>query len=162
MKTVLASLALLSATAFSLPAIAQPAIPSVQHFMMGISVADMEKMTAWYGEMLGFKVTKDVPMGEGGGKVRFLESGNARIELIYSPGSKPAERKPEPPAHAAIHGYVQLAMEVPDLDVAKAALAARGVKPSLDITPIPPLGIRIMFLRDPEGNFVELLQKLKN
>ncbi len=53
-------------------------------------------------------------------------------------------------------------MEVPDLDAAKAALAAKGVKPGLDITPIPPLGIRIMVLRDPEGNPIELLQKLKN
>jgi catechol 2,3-dioxygenase-like lactoylglutathione lyase family enzyme len=139
---------------------AQPAVPSVQHFMMGLSVGDMDKMTSWYGEMLGFKVTADVPMGQGGGKVRFIESGNERIELVYSPTSKPGpERKM--PGHADIRGWVQLAMEVPDLDAAKAALAAKGVKPELDITPIPPLGIRIMFLRDPEGNMVELMQRLK-
>ena len=161
MKSLRLFLALL-AGAISPPALAQPAVPSVQHFMMGISVADIDKMTAWYGEMLGFKVAKEVPMGTGAGKVRFLESGNERIELVYMPDSKPGTEHALPGSPGQTRGFVQLAMEVPDLDAAKAALAAKGVKPGLDITPIPPLGIRIMVLRDPEGNPIELLQKLKN
>lgn len=141
------------------PAVAQPAVPSVQHFMMGISVADIDKMTKWYGDMLGFKVAKDLAMGQGG-KLRFLENGNERLELVYTPGSRPGEQRPLPPA-STIQGYVQLTMEVPDLDAARTALIAKGVTPGA-ITPIPPLGIRIMFMRDPEGNIVELVQKLKN
>jgi catechol 2,3-dioxygenase-like lactoylglutathione lyase family enzyme len=142
------------------PALAKPAVPSVQHFMMGMSVADIDKMTAWYSDMLGFKVTKDLAMGQGGGKLRFLENGNERIEMVYAPGSKPGEQKPLPPA-ATIQGYVQLTMEVPDLDAARAALTAKGAAPSA-ITPIASLGIRVIFMRDPEGNIVELVQKLKN
>lgn len=161
MNTWFPALALLS-SALAAPALAQPAVPSVSHFMMGISVADMDKMTAWYGDMLGFKVTKEVPMGTGAGKVRFLESGNERIELVYMPDAKPGVEHALPGSPGQTRGFVQLAMEVPDLDAAKAALAAKGVKPGLDITPIPPLGIRIMVLRDPEGNPIELLQKLKN
>ncbi len=154
----------LTAMALAAPtvALAQPAVPSVSHFMLGISVADMDKMTAWYGEMLGFKVTKEVAMGTGGGKVRFLENGNERIELVYSPDSKPGTEHALPGSPGQTRGFVQLAMEVPDLDAAKAALVAKGVQIGLNITPIPPLGIRIMALRDPEGNPIELLQKLKN
>ena len=48
---VFSALALLVAT----PALAQPAVPSVQPFMVGLSVADIDKQTAWYGDMLGFK-----------------------------------------------------------------------------------------------------------
>jgi catechol 2,3-dioxygenase-like lactoylglutathione lyase family enzyme len=160
MKSLLPVLAL---TAISLgasaPALAQPAVPSVQHFMMGMSVADIDKMTAWYSDMLGFKIAKDLAMGAGG-KLRFLENGSERLELVQVQGSKPGEQKPMPPA-STIQGYVQLTMEVPDLDAARAALAAKGAVPSA-ITPIPPLGIRAMFMRDPEGNIVELVQKLKN
>ncbi len=161
MKSLLAFLVTSMLTA---PVLAQsaPAVPSVQHFMLGISVADIDKMTAWYGEMLGFKVTKEVAMGTGGGKVRFLENGNERIELVYSPDSKPGTEHALPGSPGQTRGFVQLAMEVPDLDAAKAALVAKGVQIGLNITPIPPLGIRIMVLRDPEGNPIELLQKLKN
>jgi catechol 2,3-dioxygenase-like lactoylglutathione lyase family enzyme len=154
MKSLRLLLALL-AGAVSAPALAQPAVPSVQHFMMGISVADIEKMTAWYRDMLGFKVAKDL-----GGRLRFLENGNERLELVYTAGSKPGEQRPFPP-NSTIQGYVQLTMEVPDLDAARAALVAKGVTPSA-ITPIAPLGIRVFFMRDPEGNIVELVQKLKN
>jgi len=151
---------LLLAPAPLLAADPAPAVPSVQHFMIGLSVADIDAMTAWYGTMLGFKVTKEAPMPEGGGKVRFIENGNARIELIYQPGAKAAPARGTPPAHAGILGPVQITLEVPDLDAARAALAARGVTIDLDITPLPPLGIRILFLRDPEGNLVELVQRL--
>lgn len=159
MKSLFLPLALFAASALSTPALAQPAVPSVQHFMMGISVADIDKMTKWYGDMLGFKVTKDLAMGQGG-KLHFLENGNERLELVYQPGSKTAEQKGFPP-NAGIQGYVQLTMEVPDLDAARTALIAKGVAPTA-ITPIPPLGIRVFFMRDPEGNLVELVQKLKN
>ena len=142
------------------PALAQPAVPSVQHFMLGISVADIDKTTKWYVDMLGFKVTKELSMGQAGGKLRFLENGNERLELVYAPGTKLGEQRPMPPA-PAMNGFVQIAMEVPDLDVARAALVAKGAAPS-EITPIPPLGIRVFFMRDPEGNIVELVQKLKS
>jgi catechol 2,3-dioxygenase-like lactoylglutathione lyase family enzyme len=159
MKSLRLLLVLLTG-AISAPALAQPAVPSVQHFMMGMSVGDIEKMTAWYRDMLGFKVAKDLAMGQGGGKLRLLENGNERIEMVYTAGSKPGEQRPLPP-NSTIQGWVQLTMEVPDLDAARAALIAKGVAPGA-ITPIAPLGIRIMFMRDPEGNIVELVQKLKN
>lgn len=158
MKSLRFSLAFL-ACSIAAPVLAQPAVPSVQHYMMGISVADIDKMANWYSNMLGFKVTKDLAMGQGG-KLRILENGNERIELVHQPGAKPAEQKGFPPS-AGIQGYVQLAMEVPDLDAARAALTAKGAAPT-GITPIPPLGIRVFFMRDPEGNLVELVQKLKD
>lgn len=159
MKTASIFFALLACSAPALAA-GPPAVPSVQHFMMGLSVADIDKETAWYTDMLGFKVAKELAMGQGGGKLRFLENGNERIEMVYTPGSKPGEQRPLPP-NSTIQGWVQLTMEVPDLDAARAALTAKGVKLEA-ITPIPPLGIRIMFMRDPEGNLVELVQKLKS
>ena len=46
------------------------------------------------------------------------------------------------PAHAAGE----------DIAATKAALLAKGVTPNVDITDVAPLGIKVMFVNDPEGN----------
>ena len=47
-----------------------------------------------------------------------------------------------------------------DIAGVKAALAAKGITPALDITEVKPLGIKVMYLVDPEGNAVEIAQRL--
>ena len=42
----------------------------------------------------------------------------------------------------------------------RAALASKGVTPALDITEVGPLGIKVLYLTDPEGNAVEIAQML--
>jgi lactoylglutathione lyase len=151
-----------AATMAALPGAARAQVPfTANHYMMGLSVNDLEGMTNWYVSNLGFKVSQDVPMGTTG-RVRFLELGNERIELIKVANSVPGPKRAMPPAHGAQHGWVQLTLEVPDLDVAKNWLVSRGIKPGLDITPIAALKIRIMFIADPEGNLVELVQRMPN
>jgi len=131
-------------------------------FMVGLSVADIDKTTNWYAETLGFKVTLDAPLGQTGGKLRWIEAGGQRIELLYLPNSTPGPERALPPAHGGVRGFTHLTMEVPDLDAAAASLAARGVKPAVAPVSIAPLKVRVLFLRDPEGNMVELLQRLAN
>jgi catechol 2,3-dioxygenase-like lactoylglutathione lyase family enzyme len=55
-------------------------------------------------------------------------------------------------------GPGQLMLQVPDLEATKAALAAKGVTPDVDITDVAPLGIKVMFVNDPEGNPIEIVQ----
>ena len=43
---------------------------------------------------------------------------------------------------------------------AGAALAARGLTPVLDITEVGPLGVKVMYYQDPEGNAIEIAQKV--
>ena len=40
------------------------------------------------------------------------------------------------------------------------ALVAKGVTPALDITDVAPLGIKVIYLLDPEGNAIEIAQRL--
>ena len=49
-------------------------------------------------------------------------------------------------------------VQVESLEATKAALAAKGVTPSVDITAIAPLGIKVMFVNDPEGNPIEIVE----
>ena len=127
--------------------------------MVAISVANLDAETEFY-KKLGFKVAVDTKFGPGI-PVRWLTSGNERIELLQIPNSKPpTDPRAKPPAHAAVQGYSQMTLSTSDLAATKAALAAQGLTPALDITEVAPLGIKVMYYQDPEGNAVEIAQKL--
>jgi catechol 2,3-dioxygenase-like lactoylglutathione lyase family enzyme len=138
---------------------APPAAPVLGHWMVAISVANLDTETDFY-KKLGFKVVVDTKFGPGI-PVRWLTSGNERIELLQIPNSKPPTYpRAKPPGHAAVQGYSQMTLSTSDLAATKAALAAQGLTPALDITEVAPLGVKVMYYQDPEGNAVEIAQKL--
>ena len=152
---LLAGAALAGASAAS----AQKA-PELGHWMVAISVADLDTETAFF-QKLGFKVELDTKFGPGI-PVRWLTSGNERIELMQIANSKPpATPRAKPPAHAAVQGLSQVTLSTADIEATKAALAAQGLTPALDITEVAPLGVKVMYYQDPEGNAIEIAQKLK-
>ncbi|WEK47626.1 MAG: VOC family protein [Candidatus Andeanibacterium colombiense] len=156
MKGLFAALAAMSAVV-SMPASAQTA-PELGHWMVAISVADLDAETAFF-QKLGFKVEVDTTFGPGI-PVRWLTSGSERIELLKIANSQPGPVKPKPPGHAAVQGFSQITLSTTDLEATKAALAAQGLTPALDITEVKPLGVKVMYYQDPEGNAVEIAQKL--
>jgi catechol 2,3-dioxygenase-like lactoylglutathione lyase family enzyme len=129
-------------------------------FMVAIWVDDIEAESAWFVDNLGFTVAKDAVLRDGAVHFRWLTNGNERIELIKIADSKPGPARPAPPGHAAIRGITQVTLETPDIEATKAALAAKGVTPALDITEVAPLGIKVLYLVDPEGNAVEIAQRV--
>ncbi|HYD25036.1 MAG TPA: VOC family protein [Croceibacterium sp.] len=135
---------------------AQPKI-ELSHFMSAYSVADIEAVTAFYVDVLDFEVVKDVPLGDAM-HFRWLRNGNQGIELVRMANSQPGPERGRPPAHLAVRGPGQLMLQVADLEATKAALLAKGVTPVVDITAIAPLGIKVMFVNDPEGNPIEIVQ----
>jgi len=150
---VLAGVSVLSAA----PASAE-GVPELGHWMVAISVADLDAETAFFVDKLGFKVELDTTFGPGI-PVRWLVSGNERIELLKIKDSKPAP-KPAPPGHAIVQGFSQITLSTSDIVATKAALTAKGLTPALDITEVAPLGVKVMYYTDPEGNAVEIAQKL--
>lgn len=155
-------IAALAGLALASPALANgdaPPPPTLGHFMVAISVADMDAETAFF-EKLGFKVAVDTTFGPGI-PVRWLTSGNERIELLKIANSKPMDPpRPKPPGHAAIQGISQVTLSTTDIEATKAALAAKGLTPALDITEVKPLGVKVMYYQDPEGNAIEIGQRL--
>lgn len=129
----------------------------VNHFMVAISVQDIDAVTAFYVDKLGFAVTRDVAFGDAL-QFRWLSNGNQRIELVRAAGSEPGPARAAPPGHLGVHGFAHLTLETPDILATKAALEARGVALAVDITDIPPLGLKAMFVLDPEGNAIEFAQ----
>ncbi|HEU4652332.1 MAG TPA: VOC family protein [Croceibacterium sp.] len=156
MKKLLAALAAASALA-SAPAWAQAA-PELGHWMVAISVADLDAETAFF-EKLGFRVELDTTFGPQI-PVRWLVSGNERIELLKIANSQPGAARAKPPGHAAVQGISQVTLSTDDIEATRAALAAKGLTPALDITEVAPLGIKVMYYQDPEGNAIEIAQKV--
>lgn len=161
MKNVLAGLALAGALLAPIGAHAQGAgsdgAIKLNHFMSAYSVADIEAVTKFYVDVLDFEVVKDVPLGEAM-HFRWLKNGNQGIELVQMANSQPGPARGTPPAHLMVRGPGQLMVQVENLEATKAALLAKGVTPNVDITAIAPLGIKVMFVNDPEGNPIEIVE----
>ena len=161
MKTMLVGLALAGAVLAPIGAHAQDAgaEPKIElsHFMSAYSVADIEAVTRFYVDVLDFEVVKDVPLGEAM-HFRWLRNGNQGIELVQMANSQPGPARGTPPAHLMVRGPGQLMLQVEDIAATKAALLAKGVTPNVDITAIAPLGIKVMFVNDPEGNPIEIVE----
>ncbi len=129
----------------------------LSHFMSAYSVADIEAVTQFYVDVLDFEVVKDVPLGEAM-HFRWLRHGNQGIELVQMANSQPGPERGTPPAHLMVRGPGQLMLQVEDLEATKAALLAKGVTPNVDITDVGVLGIKVMFVNDPEGNPIEIVE----
>lgn len=127
-------------------------------FMVAISVDDIEAETAFYTGMLDFRVEKDISIRDGAVRFRWLTNGTQRIELVKAAGSQAGTPHPAPPAHAGVRGFTHLTLQTDNIAAVREVLAARGATVALEPTDVAALGIRVMYLTDPEGNAVEIAQ----
>lgn len=129
-------------------------------FMVAISVEDMAAETAFYVDVLDFRIERDASMRDGAVQFRWLTNGTQRIELVKAAGSVLGTANPPPPGHAAVRGFTHLTLQTSDIANVRNVLATRGIVPVMEPTDVAVLGIRVMYLVDPEGNAVEIAQVL--
>jgi methylmalonyl-CoA/ethylmalonyl-CoA epimerase len=114
---------------------------------IAIVVKDTARMTEFYREKLGMKFLFNA------GHMAFLQCGDVR--LMLSPPEKPEFD------HAASILY----FKVPNIQVAHAALAGRGVKfedmPHL-VAKLPDHDLWMCFFRDPENNLFGLMSEVRS
>ncbi|MFY9931903.1 MAG: VOC family protein [Streptosporangiaceae bacterium] len=126
----------------------------------GVSVADLERSERFYRDVLGFTTVEDrfgFPEHELRGVVLVNPQG-ARVELFERKGSVSTG-----PHHqiesTRRQGWFQFALAVPDIAGTFAAMVAAGAEPSL-APAIAPDGVTLVaFVRDPDGNLIEFLQR---
>ena len=135
--------------------------PTAHH--VGLTVESLERTLPFYRDVLGLEVLDrfsvageafadavDVPGATG--RFAHLDAGGARLELVeYDPD---ADARPAPALNEP--GATHVGLAVDDLDARIAALPASVETLSEPRT--TESGTRICFLRDPEGNLVELLE----
>jgi catechol 2,3-dioxygenase-like lactoylglutathione lyase family enzyme len=129
----------------------------------GLTVADLDRAVEFYRDVLGLDVAARFDVSGSGfadavdvvsaaGSFVHLDAGDVRVELVsYDPEGDPvdADRVNRP-------GATHLGLAVDDVDARYADLPADVETLSEPRT--TESGTRVLFLRDPEGNLVELLE----
>lgn len=135
--------------------------PTAHHY--GITVSDLDRTVAFYRDVLGLDVVAEFTVGgepfatgvgvpDAGAEFVHLDAGDARIELVrYDPEA-------EARADGSLNepGATHVGLAVADLDA-----VYEEIPDEVDTLSEPQTtesGTRILFVRDPEGNLVELLE----
>jgi catechol 2,3-dioxygenase-like lactoylglutathione lyase family enzyme len=135
--------------------------PTAHH--LGITVAELDRSLAFYRDTLDlsvidrFEVSGDafatgVGIDDAAALFVHLDAGDVRLELVsYEPAG-------EDPAPGALNdtGATHLALGVEDVQASYEALPE--AVPTLSAPQTTASGTTICFLRDPDGNLVELLE----
>jgi glyoxylase I family protein len=134
------------------------------------TVSNLDRTLGFFRDALGFEVTSRAPRnprlieaitGVKGAEVviAYVRGPGHDVELIEY--TAPAERTCVRPRPCDV-GFAHVAYDVDDLDAALAAAAKHAFKPLGPPTAVdegPNRGLRVAYLRDPDGITVELIQK---
>ena len=134
---------------------------SAHHY--GLTVSDLDRAVAFYRDVLGLDLLAEFEVGgdafaeavavpDANASFAHLDAGGCRLELVaYDPEGEPSE-----PTDVNRPGATHLALAVDDVDARYDALPSHVETLSGPRT--TESGTRICFVRDPEGNLVELLE----
>lgn len=140
----------------------RPAPDGLDH--VAITVRDMDRALAFYQGLLGCEVLGELMLDGGARKLVYLRAGAAQLELF-------ADRPPagssedagagagSPPSDPPALGFQHVAFHTGDVDGVAARLRGAGV--TFHVGPLDATGnVRLAFVRDPDGNLVELVSRL--
>ena len=110
-----------------------------------------EKTAQWYERMFGAEVLRTTQQG----KPRIdLKVGGANVFII----EVLPDGKTNPPPRSPYQGLDHFGLSVSNIDAVAADLKAKGVEFTREPETVRP-GVRICFLRGPEGVSIELLER---
>jgi methylmalonyl-CoA/ethylmalonyl-CoA epimerase len=136
-------------------------LKKVKPYSITFSVTNIDLLTNWYVEKLGFKVVQKKSYPQFKTSLAFLELNGYRVELIKDDNAKDTVKlRPDPPAHTSIHGQSQFCLYTDNLDGLEKELTARQIKIIWKFQN-KELNVKFLFIRDPENNLIQFLQRLK-
>lgn len=132
---------------------------NIAFYHIALSVSNLEKMTSWYENLLGFKrITPTFTFGETS-KYCFLELNGFKLELVENKLSKPFKRE-SPPAHSLLHGVTQFSFKVNELRGVSDFMKANNVEIIVDNFVVEEVKTKILIVKDPDGNLVEFVEAI--
>ncbi|MFH8251203.1 VOC family protein [Microbacterium sp. B2969] len=128
---------------------------------VGLSVADLDAQAEWYGAALGLEQLEPGGIPAVGLRVVFLVDPEHKwaLELLNRPGSQHGPLATSAPAHVLTQGYGHICLRVDDVDALYERLLAAGASSIMPPGESPVSGVRMAFVADPEGNFIEMLDR---
>jgi catechol 2,3-dioxygenase-like lactoylglutathione lyase family enzyme len=134
---------------------ARAASPDTDRLQIGLTVSDIARSRHFYGDVLGLSEQPPVALGNELGTRYAYTWGNTTIKFWRVPGELPV-RTGAPNSRAGLRTFTAV---VPDIEAAHAELIAKGVPIALKPLELPGIA-RILFFADPDGNWIELSQRL--
>ena len=139
----------------------------------GITVSNLERSLAFWRDVLGFELSHTAHQrGEMAEEITGVNGAELKLAVLKAPGGHkielleylaPADRKRANP-RPCDNGSVHVALLVEDLEAALKRIAASGWKaagkPQM-LTKGPNAGKRVVYVRDPDGTTIELMQPPK-
>ena len=134
----------------------------------GFIVSDIEKLLPFYRDILGMEVVADLGviggpvneavMGIPGSEVKIvmLQMGGQTVEFVQLV-TPPGQPIPDDAQYAKV-GRSHIAFEVDDIKAIYKRLEEKGIRFVCPPQQIP--GMTFFYLRDPEGLWVEMVQRL--
>jgi len=127
---------------------------------VGLNVASLPDMTAWYAAALGLEVEFEFALEAFAFSGAMLRSPEGwRIELLHRDGNAAGLQAANPVEAALTRGFGHLALDVPAVETSYDALIAAGATDRMSPRPSPEPGVRMAYVADPEGNLIELLDR---
>lgn len=134
-------------------------LPDPEAYFTAIIVNDMESSINWYSDHFGFKVLNSIESEERGFKQANLKRGQILIELIELESSlTPKKLLTNYPAKTKIDGFFKFGLIVSDFDRWVASLRDSKVEFYGDVVTDTVSGKRMVILKDPDGNRIQLFE----
>ena len=129
-----------------------------------LSVADLDAQQAWYQQALGLReVIEQYQLEEPPVRTVVLRSSSGVcLELIERSGATRPRDFADPLEAAGTLGFGHWALAVGDLDAALETITAAGGVPVWPPADAVQPGARFAYVKDPEGNLIELIQPPTN
>ncbi|MFW6201914.1 MAG: VOC family protein [Gemmatimonadota bacterium] len=123
-------------------------IEAPQYF--AVFVADVDRSVAWYRTAFGLDPIGGSAAEDGSWRIENLGSDHLIVELIRDDRARPVDRA---------RGFRKVGFQVPDIEaVADRVARATGERPR--VRDFPRFGLRIIQIRDPDGNIIQLSSPL--
>jgi catechol 2,3-dioxygenase-like lactoylglutathione lyase family enzyme len=136
----------------------------------GITVSDIERSLAFWRDVLGFELSHRAHQkGELAEQITGVPGAEILIAVVKAPGQKielleyraPANRKKQNDLQPCDLGHVHIALTVENLDDVLQTIVISGWKAAGEpqtLTVGPNAGKRVIYVRDPDGTTIELMQ----
>ena len=137
----------------------------------GITVSNLEQSLAFWHNLVGFELSHTAHQtGELAREITGVAGAELKLAVLKAPGGHKIElleylAPPDRTKHADLRpcdvGSVHVALTVNDLDAVLQRIAASGWKTAgtpQTLTTGPNAGKRVVYVRDPDGTTIELMQ----
>ncbi|MES2695981.1 MAG: VOC family protein [Verrucomicrobiota bacterium] len=123
-----------------------------------IFVENQDRAIDFYTRVLGFKKSKDIPMGEFRWIALVSPEGHSDVELVLEPNANPTAKTYQEGLFQ--QGIPITAFEVDDIEADAKRLKKAGVKFTMD--PTPAGTVKLAIFADTCGNLIQIYQMIES